>query len=612
MKFKVAYLIRQWWKFWEQYPQRNLAFSVLWLALISGIAFLWQLGNTGLVDETEPLFAEASRQMVETGNWVTPYFNGETRFDKPPLVYWMMAIGYQLIGVNEWAVRLPSAIAAIALMILGFYTLRSLGFVSPATAKNPTNPQSQRQVWISAWIGSALIALNPHTLVWSHVGVSDMLLSGCLGMSLFAFFLGYAKETQEGKANTSFQVLPSNGWYWAFYILLGLAVLTKGPVGVVLPGIIIGAFLLYVGKFWEVVKEMGIVGGGILFLLITVPWYVLVILENGEAYINSFFGYHNVERFTSVVNGHSAPWYFYFPAVLIGFAPWSIYLPIAIAKTRCWQRNFWTRQPRQSQLGLFAFFWFACIFLFFTVAVTKLPSYVLPLIPACAILVALFWSEELTTASSNPDRAKKDKGLLISGILNVIFLAILAGAIAYSPNFIGYDPAAPNLDQLFAQSNLNISGAFIWGIATVGAALLLIKPATRPWLWSPNLIAFLAFILFVLTPAQFLIDQARQQPLRELAVTAVTVEKPQEELLMIGFKKPSIVFYSQRPVEFFTHTKFAQKYLEDAIASSSTPPSFLVIAAPKDIDKFNFRNGEESEIIAQEGAYQLVRIVPES
>ncbi|WP_375338605.1 ArnT family glycosyltransferase [[Phormidium] sp. ETS-05] len=97
--------------------------SILWLFVISFIAFLWNLGSTGLVDETEPLFAEAARQMTVTGDWITPYFNGATRFDKPPLIYWLMVIAYKLVGVNAWGVRLPSALAAISLMVLLFYTL---------------------------------------------------------------------------------------------------------------------------------------------------------------------------------------------------------------------------------------------------------------------------------------------------------------------------------------------------------------------------------------------------------------------------------------------------------------------------------------------------------
>src|SRR4028118_1348782 len=119
---------------WEKQPAFVWAVSLSWVLLLCGVAFCWHLGSIGLVDETEPLFAEASRQMVETGDWVTPYYNGNTRFDKPPLVYWLMAIGYQTIGVNEWAVRLPSAVAATLLTIFGFLTLRKFGYVQPADA----------------------------------------------------------------------------------------------------------------------------------------------------------------------------------------------------------------------------------------------------------------------------------------------------------------------------------------------------------------------------------------------------------------------------------------------------------------------------------------------
>ena len=107
-------------------PSKRIApklLSILWLFAIAWVGFLWNLGNIGLVDETEPLFAEAARQMTVTGDWITPYFNGETRFDKPPLIYWLMAVAYRTLGVNEWAVRLPSALCAIGLTCLGFYTL---------------------------------------------------------------------------------------------------------------------------------------------------------------------------------------------------------------------------------------------------------------------------------------------------------------------------------------------------------------------------------------------------------------------------------------------------------------------------------------------------------
>jgi 4-amino-4-deoxy-L-arabinose transferase-like glycosyltransferase len=184
-----------------QSRQREIWLSVFWVAVVSGIAFFWGLASTGLVDETEPLFAEAARQMYETGDWITPYFNAVTRFDKPPLVYWLMAVGFHLFGVSEWTVRLPSALSAAGLVGLGFWTLRRFGFSRPelaqayTTAPSPGSTAllsrlSQRNVRITAVIGSALIALNPETLVWARIGVSDMLLTSCIGGALFAFFPG--------------------------------------------------------------------------------------------------------------------------------------------------------------------------------------------------------------------------------------------------------------------------------------------------------------------------------------------------------------------------------------------------------------------------------------
>lgn len=201
MKFRVNHAVKHWLTLWDKQPRIAWTLSILWLLLISWLAFLWNLGSTGLVDETEPLFAEASRQMTVTGDWITPYFNGKTRFDKPALIYWCQAIAYKLIGVNEWAVRLPSALAAIALTVLGFYTLRYFGFPRPTAAQlddlgkddHAKIYNRERQLWLSAWIGAALIALNPETIAWAHVGVSDMLLSGCMGSALLVFFLGYAQ-----------------------------------------------------------------------------------------------------------------------------------------------------------------------------------------------------------------------------------------------------------------------------------------------------------------------------------------------------------------------------------------------------------------------------------
>ena len=603
MKLKV----KSWLELWDKQPNKAWTLSILWLLLISWIAFLWNLGNTGLIDETEPLFAEASRQIAVTGDWITPYFNGATRFDKPILIYWCQAIAYKLIGVNSWAVRLPSALAAIALTVLGFYTLRYFGIPNPGKfpEASPTiikkDTQITRQLWLSAWIGAAMIALNPETMAWGRTGVSDMLLSGCTGSALLAFFLGYAQDSKPEVQER---------WYIAFYVLAALAVLTKGPVGIVLPVLIITTFLLYLGKFREVIQEMRLLRGVLLFAAITLPWYILVFLANGENFINSFFGYHNIERFTGVVNGHRAPWYFYFLVVLVGFAPWSIYLPVAIARLRFWQRKSWQQQPRATHLGLFAWFWFAGIFAFFTIAITKLPSYVLPLMPAAAIIVALFWSDQINRALEVKDPNKKaPSSLLWSGVFNVLFLLIIAGAIFFLPLYLGYDPAVPNLRELLQQAGLPVLGGIIWALTALGLAIVLIK---RYWhlVWGINLVGFIAFIIFVITPAYFLMDQTRQLPLRELAALSNQVKKPGEELIMIGFKKPSLVFYSQRQVNYFKEPTEAIEYLKAKATNQPNSPSSLILAQPELIQKTGLKPNQSNQHqdLGKAGAYQLIRV----
>ncbi|MGQ4650511.1 glycosyltransferase family 39 protein [Lyngbya aestuarii] len=621
MKFKVDRRLRRcaeynrtvksWWQWGEQQPTIAWTLSIFWLLMISWLAFLWHLGSTGLVDETEPLFAEAARQMTVTGDWITPYFNGETRFDKPPLVYWLMALGYQIIGVNEWAVRLPSALAAIALTVLGFYTLRFLGVSRPAAVvpledaglENDTStPASlQHQLWLSAGMGSAMIALNPQTVVWGRTGVSDMLLSGCMGCALLAFFLGYA-QPQEAQGKYFWSSV-KNRWYLAFYLLIALAILTKGPVGIVLPMLIIGAFLFYLGKVREVLREMQVLRGCLLMLVITLPWYVLVTIANGEDYIDSFFGYHNFQRFTEVVNGHDAPWYFYFLVVLVGFAPWSIYLPAAITRLRFWQRDHWQSSPRSTQLGLFALFWFAGVFGFFTISVTKLPSYVLPLMPAASILVALLWSDQITRGKGQ----QRFPVLLLSGLFNVVFLLAIAAAMFYSPHLVGYDPAALDLSERLQQSGLPWQGALIWGATAVITGLLLLRRRWWSWLWSANFVGFLAFVVFVVTPVSFLIDQDRQLPLRQLSLLAAQVEQPQEELLMIGFKKPSVVFYSQKPVNYFARQTSATAHIEELAATESQPFSVLLLSQSEKLKKSKLQPNQYKNL-GSVGAYELIRL----
>ncbi len=567
--------------------------SALWLALIIGIAVWLHLGSTGLVDETEPLFAEAARQMLVRGDWVTPYFNEATRFDKPPLVYWLMAIAYQVMGVNEWSVRFPSAMAATLLTVASFFTLYRFGWPRPSRETHQPTTQTS-WLWWSAWIGSAIVILNLQTIAWGRIGVSDMLLSGCLGCALLAFFWGYAQVDDP-------QI--QSRWYLAFYSLSALAVLTKGPVGIVLPCLIVLAFLLYLGNWRLVLKEMRLGRGLLLFLAITLPWYILVILANGEDYIESFFGYHNVERFTRVVNNHWAPIWFYFAIVPLSFLPWSAYLPIAIARLRFWQLARWRQQDRSTHLGLFALIWFVVVFGFFTIAATKLPSYTLPLLPAAAILVGLFWSEQMMHPATQ-------RFVWWSHVANIVLAIVLAIGIGLSPHWLGNEPEMPQLAEVLQQTGVIAWGAGIWAaIALVECGLLLRRQSQ--WIWTVQLLGFVAFVLMTVLPTMVIVDMQRQLPLRQLAATIVQVQKPEESVLMIGYRKPSLVFYTQRPIKYIAGPSDVPDQLDKIARRLSRPKSkvhsLLVLGRPVKLKEAGIKP-EQYETIAEAGVHRLVRM----
>ncbi len=551
--------------------------TAIGLAIVATIALIYRLGSIGLIDETEPLFAEAARQMVETGNWITPYYNDVTRFDKPPLVYWLMAIGYRLVGVNEWMARLPSAIAAIGLMTL-------VCLVVVRCVPRSRSPQGYLKPWFAGGLAGAITVLNLHTLVWGRTGVSDMLLSGCMGGAMLAFFMGYrALEWDEilrgdrvpggffgdsgERSQVAFAPRSARAWFGLFYVLLALAVLTKGPVGLALPGLIIVPFLLIVGRLRSTLRSMGIWWGIPLFLAIVVPWFVLVIAENGQVYIDSFFGYHNVARFTSVVNRHSAPWYFYLIVIGFGFFPWSAYLPAAIAQFHPWHVAAWRRASRSQQLPLFALCWLVGIFLFFSLAVTKLPSYVLPLMPAGAILVAIVLADATFGASSialNPSEIDAPRSP--SRWLNVGHGASIVLWLGWTivlwtiPLWYTYDPAVPKIDRQLIESGV-CQGVGI-GLALITLAIMLIALFRRSWIGSAQVIGFCLFTIVSFHPLLNEIDRLRQLPIRDIASQIQAIRQPNEPVALLGFEKPSLVFYLRDPVIFLDRTSTTRDWID--------------------------------------------------
>jgi 4-amino-4-deoxy-L-arabinose transferase-like glycosyltransferase len=600
IKFSLDGIMTRLLKFGQQ-PGVLKVLPIVWLLLVGSLAFFWHLGSIGLIDETEPLFAEAARQMTVTGDWITPYFNGVPRFDKPPLIYWLMAIAYQTIGTNEWAARLPSAIAGFALTCFCFYTLSFLKaegrrIKDEKSTSSIPHPSSFLLHPFTPFLAAAIVALNPHTLFFGRTGYSDMLLNACIGGALLSFFLGYMQSERRIQVR----------WYSAFYGLIALAILTKGPVGIVLPGLIIGAFLLYLGNFKAVLRELNVLRGLLIVLVISLPWYVLVTLRNGETYVNSFFGFHNFERFTQVVNDHAGPWYFHIAAFFIGFAPWSVFVPAAIAHFKPLQRKNWQQQPRIAHLPLFALLWFGVVLSFFTIAATKYFSYVLPLMPAAAILVALWWNDQVNQQTTGVSSSLKVNRFLILG-----FWVALAIACFYCPNWLQDEPSMPNLGIRVEQAGLPFIGMAIWASCAIVGVILWLQHRSQ-WLLAVNLAGFIAFLTLVIMPVGAIVDAERQLPLRQIAQTIVQTQRPNEAIVMPddGFDKPSLVFYTQQNIWYVDKPAKTLRYLQNFFQERPNAQSVLLIASERAMKKTNL-SVSQYEVLREAGIYQLVR-VPEA
>jgi 4-amino-4-deoxy-L-arabinose transferase-like glycosyltransferase len=197
---------------------------------------------------------------------------------------------------------------------------------------------------------------------------------------------------------------------------LGLAVLTKGPVGVFLPALIVAIYLIFT-KGIKKLKEMPLAGGAILFLAVCLPWYILMYKAHGKEFIDVFFGFHNVIRFLEPEHRIGDVFYYYFPIIVGGFFPWSIFLPLGI-----WQA-FREKEEKIKKTNLFLGIWIAVIFIFFSMARTKLPTYIFPLFPALALLMGYFLDSFL--AGGLTGRQKKSAVFLVG-----FFFISLAGGMA--------------------------------------------------------------------------------------------------------------------------------------------------------------------------------------
>lgn len=505
---------------------RTTAIHLAILAAVWAVLTLPSLGSTSLWDIDEGLNAEAAREMLESGNWIVPQFNFKPRTAKPALLYWLQATAYRTLGVNEFAARLPSALAALGVIGLTYALARKM-----FDAK-------------TALLAGIILATSIQFCLLAHAATPDMLLLLGVMLGLTLFWHGYDHDRR----------------LWLITCAVGsaIAVLAKGPVGIALPGLVIGLFLLSRGEV-RIAFNWRLGVGTLIFCLIALPWYILVGSETKGAFLRGFWWNENVNRFLEPLENHRGPVFFYPLVLIVGLAPWCVFLVPTV-----WNAVKEARGEGLSRLPVrLLLVWSGVYMVFFTAAATKLPNYILPTYPALAVLTAR------TLEQWRRQRLTLPAWVMPTCVASMALVGTVTGA--------GLIIASGRLpfDALRGNSIPGIERWAVIGIVPVLTAALAWRWRMLPrsgWASATLTLGAVAYLGLIISFPTQLID-ARKAP-RDL-LAAASFPQPEREVRLAAFEyfQPSLVFYAQREVTPLPSVDAAKAHLASAL------PSYLIVPA---------------------------------
>lgn len=326
------------------------------LVLVVAIATLWlaNMGHRALQHPDEGRYAEIAREMVTTGDWLTPRLNGLKYFEKPPLQYWLTAAAFEAFGIDEWTARLwPALGGLVAVLVIGWAGTRLGG---PALG----------------WSASLALAGTFWQVALSQIVTLDALLSCLLAIGFASFVVAQRDEASATERRNAM---------WVTWAAMAGATLTKGLIGLVLPGGTLAIYCL-VTRDWRVLQRLHLGSGLLIFLVLAAPWFVAVSRANPE-FASFFFVHEHFDRFLTPVHRRTGSAWYFVPYFIAGVLPWLGL--IAVGAVRAW------RDGRPNAAGFswqrFALIWAAFVFVFFSASSSKLPSYILPMFPPLALVV---------------------------------------------------------------------------------------------------------------------------------------------------------------------------------------------------------------------------------
>ncbi|WP_321902144.1 glycosyltransferase family 39 protein [Paraburkholderia tropica] len=328
------------------------------LLLIVALAVIWflPLGWRHLLPSDEGRYAEMAREMLATGDWITPRYNGYKYFEKPPLQTWMNALTFAWFGIGEWQARLYTALTGFAGVLL-------VGFTGARVFNAATG-----------FFAAVVLACAPYWNLMGHFNTLDMALSFWMELTLCALLLAQRPNLPRNTARL---------WMWVCWGAMALAVLSKGLVGLILPGAVLVLYTL-ISRDWALWKRLYLVSGLIVFFAVVSPWFVLVQERNPE-FFNFFFIVQQFQRYLTPAQNRPGPFYYFVPVMLVGLLPW---LSVSVQSVRHALRT--PRQPNGFAPVTLMLVWSAFIFLFFSASHSKLISYTLPIAPPLALVIGLY------------------------------------------------------------------------------------------------------------------------------------------------------------------------------------------------------------------------------
>ncbi|MGA2424046.1 MAG: glycosyltransferase family 39 protein [Terriglobales bacterium] len=486
----------------------------LLLVAFCGFLFFYGLGAFGLLGADEPRYAQVAREMLERSDWVTPTLQGKPWLEKPVLYYWEAMLSFRVFGVSDRAARLPAAFDA-AVLIAAIYFF-------------------QRRFRAGSELDGALIMASCAGVVgFAHAAATDMPLAACFAIALLGWYAWYENHLRIYLA--------------AFYVFLALGTLAKGPVAPALSAVILFLFVAARRDWLAIVRTLWIPGIAI-YLAVTLPWYVAVQLRNPE-FFRVFILEHNFARFSQNIYHHPQPFWFYLPVFMLAVMPWTFVLVLAVAERvrLMWAEGKPAFLTPEDSWALFLLIWMLVPILFFSVSQSKLPGYILPAVPAGALLVAEYlasrgvkrFNAEDTEVSGRP-REFSFPFAAAHGILCglLIFAALSAASVA--------------MNHRLVWGSGTWVAAVVAGVFAIGISAALVSRAGLRLLSRATLFAVVVSVAVVIRFAAPVIDATQSaRPIAE------SIQAFSHESVPIAFYHISRVqeygleFYLNRPAESY-------------------------------------------------------------